>query len=98
MSPNEMKVLKALVEVYDSCGDFGYLGFKGIAAHSGILDLKLIRRTVRSLARKGLAKYGKGLWAENGGMAGAGYCCTKEGYGVWVDMFHSGPLRSTTGD
>lgn len=80
MSPNEMKALQVLAEVYDSYGDgFGYLGFKGIAARSG-LDPKLVRRTVRSLARKGFAEYGRGLWNDDGEMAGSGYCCTKAGY------------------
>jgi hypothetical protein len=78
MSPNEMKVLGALAEAYSDYEDFCFLSFAGIAARSDI-DPKLIRRTVRSLARKGLAKYGRGLWTDDGEMAGSGYACTKEG-------------------
>lgn len=79
MSPNEMKALKALAEAYSEYEDFCFLSFKGIAARSG-LNPTLIRRTVRSLARKGFAKYQRGLWTDSGEMAGSGYCCTKEGY------------------
>lgn len=79
MSPNETKALKALAEAYSDYEDFCFLSFKGIAARSK-LDAKLVRRTVRSLARKGFARYQRGLWTEDGEMAGSGYCCTKEGY------------------
>jgi predicted transcriptional regulator len=57
---------------------FGYLSFKSIAKRSG-LDIKHVRRTVRSLARKGLAEYGRGLWTEDGQVAGSGYCITDAG-------------------
>ncbi len=79
MSPNETKALKALAEAYSDYEEFCYLSFKGIAKRSG-LDPKLVRRTVRSLARKGFAEYGRGLWTDGGEMAGSGYCCTKAGY------------------
>jgi hypothetical protein len=78
MSPNEQKALGALAEAYSDYEDFCFLSFKGVAERSG-LDPKLVRRTVRSLARKGFARYGKGLWTDDGELAGAGYCCTKEG-------------------
>lgn len=90
MSPNEMKALKALAEAYSEYEEFCFLNFKGIAARSG-LEPRLVRRTVRSLARKGLAQYGKGLWTSDGELAGSGYCCTKAGYAAvpppksWVE-------------
>lgn len=43
------------------------------------LDIKQVRRCVRSLARKGLAQYERGLFDEDGRVAGSGYCCTAEG-------------------
>jgi hypothetical protein len=78
MSPDEMKALTALAQAYSDYEDFCYLSFKGVATRSG-LDPKIIRRTVRSLARKGFAEYGRGLWNDDGRMAGSGYCCTKAG-------------------
>jgi len=53
MSPNETKALAALANAYSDYEDFCFLSFAAIAANSG-LDPKLVRRTVRSLARKGL--------------------------------------------
>lgn len=83
-----MKALKALAEAYTDCEEFGYLSFKGIARRSG-LDPKFVRRTVRSLARKGFAEYGRGLWNDDGEMAGSGYCCTKAGCAALPSDHHS---------
>ncbi len=94
MSPNEMKALKALAEAYSECEDFCFLSFKGIAARSK-LDPKLVRRTVRSLARKGFAKYQSGLWNDDGEMAGAGYCCTKEGAALMSPAMRECPHAKT---
>jgi Mn-dependent DtxR family transcriptional regulator len=76
MSPNERKALAALVEHYSI--DFGYFTFATIASESGLAP-HLVRRTVRSLARKGFAEYAKGLWTEDGRLAGAGYRATEAG-------------------
>lgn len=78
INETERKVLKALAISYDPDG-FGYVNFKGIAQRSRRLTRKEIRRSCRSLARKFLAEYGKGLWTEDGEMYGSGYCCTKTG-------------------
>lgn len=77
LSERERKALEALADAGGS-EDCGYLGFKAIAQRSG-LDPLHVRRTVRALARKGLAKYGKGLWTDDGELAGAGYCATERG-------------------
>lgn len=77
MSPNEQAALKALAEIYRE--DFGYANFSMIASESG-LPQKNVRRTVRSLARKGFAEFGKGLWTEDGEPAGSGYRCTDAGF------------------
>lgn len=76
VSAREKQALMALFDNYSD--DFGYLGFKTIAACSG-LDIRHVRRSVRALARKGLAEYGRGLWTEDGEPAGSGYCCTRAG-------------------
>jgi RIO-like serine/threonine protein kinase len=73
----ESKVLRALVAAYDHDG-FGYLNFKLIARRARMAR-KEIRRACRSLARKGLAEYGRGLWTEDGEVAGSGYCCKPAG-------------------
>lgn len=39
-----------------------------------------VRRSCRSLARKELAEYHRGLWTEDGEPAGAGYCITRTGH------------------
>ena len=75
MTENEKKVLYAFVSVYDE--DY-YMNFKSIA-NAGEIDYRLVRRTVRAMARKGLTEFGKGLWTEDGEMAGAGYRLTKKG-------------------
>lgn len=77
ISEREMKALNALAGVFGADGD--YLNFEGVARRSG-LDPKHVRRTVRALARKGLAEYGKGLWNDDGEPAGAGYRCTVAGF------------------
>lgn len=79
MSPNEKQALAALASAYVESDGFCYLSFAGIASRSG-LDPKLVRRTVRSLARKGFAQYCRGLWTEDGEVAGSGYACTQAGY------------------
>lgn len=77
LSERERKALETLADA-GGCEDFGYLSFKTIAGRSG-LDLKVVRRTVRALARKGLAKYERGLWTEDGELAGSGYAATEAG-------------------
>lgn len=82
LSPNELSLLLAMNEhcstEYEDFGGFTCYTFKGLARMSS-LDPKLIRRTVRSLARKGLTGYEKGLMNENGEVCGAGYGITKLG-------------------
>ncbi len=77
VSEREMKALNALAGIYGS--EYGYLAFKAIARRSG-LDPSHVRRSVRALARKGLAEYGKGLWTDDGELAGSGYRCTEAGF------------------
>jgi len=58
--------------LYEDTGDFGYRRFDDISANTG-LDRRTVRRACRSLTRKGLAEYGRGLWTEDGEPAGSGY-------------------------
>ena len=81
LNPIERKVLTVLVA---AAGDFGHYSFAGIVAHARAehrwrLDRKQVRRACRSLARKGLAQFGSGLFTEDGEVAGSGYTATREG-------------------
>lgn len=75
MSAREEQALRGFANTDE---DFGFLSFKEIARRSK-LDIRHVRRTVRSLARKGLLKYARGLWTEDGEVAGSGYALTREG-------------------
>lgn len=74
LSRNEVKVLAALASV----GDDYCLPFKAIARRVR-LSRPIIRRACRSLTRKGLAHFSRGLWNEDGGPAGSGYGVTVAG-------------------
>ena len=79
MSPNQKAVLIALATSYAEDNCFCVMSFRTIAKRSG-LDPKLIRRTVRALARKGFASYERGCWTDDGEMAGSGYQCSQDGF------------------
>jgi hypothetical protein len=66
----ERKVLNLLIE------DGLYYGFAWIVQETK-LDRPTVRRACRSLARKGLTEYGRGLWNDAGEPCGSGYRATK---------------------
>jgi hypothetical protein len=72
----ENQVLAALASVANP--DFGFLSFAAIGRRVS-LDRPVIRRACRSLTRKGLAKFSRGLWTDDGDMAGSGYAATAAG-------------------
>ena len=76
VSAREMKVLKVLADYYGS--ECPYLYTRTVAKKSG-LNKKQARRSVRSLARKGLAEYMRGLFDDEGMLIGSGYGCTPKG-------------------
>jgi hypothetical protein len=88
----EQKVLGYLTEDGFSW-DQGYSGFAGIVANTR-LDRKTVRRACRSLARKGLTEFGKGLWNDDGEPAGSGYCATKAGIQYAADKLATGNHES----
>lgn len=77
MTPLQLQCLKALYEETAPNGD-RCVSFSVIQDHTR-LDRRTVRRNVRALARSGYAEYFKGLFTEDGGMAGAGYCITRSG-------------------
>jgi hypothetical protein len=67
LSALERKVLEALIP----SGEL-YLSFATIM-NDAELDRRTVRRCCRSLARKGLSEFAKGLWSEDGEPRGSGY-------------------------
>ena len=83
VGPMEAQALMALATGCGTENPEYYFPFRAIAKASG-LPQKKVRRAVRSLARKGLAKYARGLWCEyTDRPAGAGYSCTELGCSVY---------------
>jgi|SRR5579871_29278 len=78
VSELELKILKLLTEKYSDEDEWSAMHFSTIARR-GDIPLEKIRRPVRSLARKGLAKYEQVLVDEDGMAAGAGYRATQAG-------------------
>src|SRR4051812_32496717 len=74
---NEVEAL-VLVILGSSGGDFCFWNFAGLCKETG-LDRAKIRRACRSLARKELAVFERGLWTEDGEPAGSGYGATTSG-------------------
>jgi hypothetical protein len=60
-------------------------------------DRGTVRRICRYLARRGLAKYHKALWTDDGDPAGAGYCITKAGLEK-IDTIFPEPAPERTAD
>lgn len=84
MTPDEIKCLLALDYLSEPDGEI-CTSFRPIMYHTE-LDHKTVRRNVRALARKGLAEYFRGLWTEDGKMVGAGYCITRRGRELELEM------------
>ena len=77
LNPQAQKVLQFLADEYSE--DFGCYSFAGIMSGAGINDRAAVRRACRLLARKGLARYERSLWSDDGEPRGAGYGATKAG-------------------
>lgn len=58
--------------------EFDVLPFRTVQKLSG-LEARLVRRTVRALARKGLVRFERGCMTEDGELAGSGYGATPAG-------------------
>lgn len=78
LSVNECKVLDAL---FEHAGMEGCYGFAPLARFTK-LERNIVRRCCRSLARKGLTSFERGLWSEGGEPAGSGYGLTREGHSL----------------
>jgi len=78
MTPNDQAVLRELAQLYTDEDWWCANGFKPLSRKTG-LDVRTVRLSARRLARKGLAKYERTLWTEDGDPCGAGYRATKAG-------------------
>lgn len=67
-----------LLIMADAEPDMGYFGFDTLSKRTAI-EKRLVRTDCRRLARKGLAKFGRGLWTDDGEPAGSGYAITDAG-------------------
>ena len=76
VSEREKKCLQYLLTLFGSDQDCTY--FRYIAKNTG-LEERQVKCSVRSLARKGLAEYLRGLFDEDGFVAGSGYRATELG-------------------
>ena len=76
ISERERKVLIDLAEVYGDEADCRFMKYIGERTD---LEYSQVRRSVRSLARKGYAEFVRGLFNDEGMVAGSGYRATKEG-------------------
>lgn len=75
LTNNEKQALRAWRDTYE---DFDVLSFADIASQS-TLPRPLVRRTVRSMARKGITRFVRGCWTDEGEPAGSGYGLTTAG-------------------
>lgn len=81
ISEKERIVLEVLAEEFS--GEANCFYFRGIVSRlKGLkneLDERQVRIACRSLARKGLAEFQRGLFDQDGMVAGSGYSATEQG-------------------
>lgn len=77
ISERERKCLEYLAKIYPH-DEANVAYFRDIAKKTGLEERK-VRCAVRSLARKGLTEYVRGLFDDDGMVAGSGYAATYEG-------------------
>lgn len=81
LSERERACLQAIYDLGHA--EMGYgIYFKTIAEETG-LPLVQVRRSVRACARKGLAEHIRGLFTDDGMVAGSGYGITPAGR-TWI--------------
>lgn len=78
VSAAEAPVLAVLAEHYHSEVEWHALPFRSIAGAAKV-DVAAVPALVRSLAAKGFARFERGLFSDDGALAGSGYRCTGEG-------------------
>jgi len=87
MTENDNACLVALHRMTSEYGENQYFPFRPIERITG-LSRKVVRVSIRRLARSGLAEYSRALTTEDGMVAGAGYAITRAGYNLVEAMPH----------
>lgn len=77
VSDREKKVLQVLADAFPN-DEANCLYTRHVAKETG-LTIPEARRSLKALVRKGLAQYVRGLFDEDGMVAGSGYCATMDG-------------------
>jgi len=80
--PESQKVLGGLVEIFEENNEFYFTSFASLAVRVELPPNK-VRRIVRHLARRGLVEYQRGLFNQDGDLAGSGYGLSTLGRVVW---------------
>jgi hypothetical protein len=75
INENEQKVLEHLASEYEEGRAYYFSAIEGATK----LNRKVVRRACRSLARKGLTEFVRGLFDGDGMIAGSGYSATLQG-------------------
>ena len=75
VNENEQKVLEYLASEYEEGMAYYFTSIE----EGTKLDRKTVRRSCRSLTRKGLAQFVRGLFDDDGKVAGSGYSVTLQG-------------------
>ncbi|WP_319568358.1 hypothetical protein [Cohaesibacter marisflavi] len=73
----ERHVLRLLADAYESNQDFCYCTLKTLVTTE--INREIIRAILIDLRKDDLATYAKGLWTDDGELAGSGYAITPEG-------------------
>jgi hypothetical protein len=82
----QTKCLKAWI---DTDPDFDVLDFDNIADRSGVRR-HLVRRVVREMKRRGVTRFARGCWTEDGEPAGSGYGLTDLGRTMMDEAYSNG--------
>lgn len=82
LTKNEAMALRAWLGTDE---DFDVLSFATIQ-HRSWLPKRLVRRTVRAMARKGVTHFVRGCWTEDGDPAGSGYGLTSSGRSLMLQI------------
>lgn len=91
LNPYERKVLRFLAARFSD--DMGFYGFAGITRGTR-LNRNTVRLACRSLTRKGLARFARGLCDDDGDFRGSGYAATA--LGATTDATDNVKIRSAS--